>query len=82
MEYTHRILGRLIGLTLLLPLSYFLLRKRLTRTLPAQLSGMVFLVGMQGFLGWYMVKSGLEDSLMEKEGAVPRVSLPVKTNNL
>jgi len=35
---------------------------------------MVFLVGMQGFLGWYMVKSGLEDSLMEKEGAVPRVS--------
>ena len=35
---------------------------------------MAFLLGAQGALGWYMVKSGLEDSLMDTPGAVPRVS--------
>lgn len=39
-----------------------------------QLTGVAALIGLQGALGWYMVKSGLEDSLMEIPGAVPRVS--------
>ena len=39
-----------------------------------QLAGMSLLIGAQGALGWYMVKSGLEDSLMDIPGAVPRVS--------
>jgi cytochrome c oxidase assembly protein subunit 15 len=35
---------------------------------------MALLLGFQGALGWYMVKSGLEDSLMDSPNAVPRVS--------
>lgn len=74
MEWGHRILGRVIGLGFVIPLAYFAVRKRLTATLPKQLFGMALLLGAQGALGWYMVKSGLEDSLLEIPGAVPRVS--------
>ena len=74
MEWGHRVLGRIIGLAFVLPLGYFALRKRLTATMPKNLFGMALLIGAQGALGWYMVKSGLEDSLMEIPGAVPRVS--------
>jgi len=74
MEWGHRILGRIIGVAFVVPLAYFALRKRLTATLPKQLFGMALLLGAQGALGWYMVKSGLEDSLMDTPGAVPRVS--------
>ncbi|KAI0952003.1 hypothetical protein AcW1_004217 [Taiwanofungus camphoratus] len=74
MEWGHRILGRVIGIAFVVPLAYFSLRKQLTATLPRQLTSMALLIGLQGFLGWYMVKSGLEDSLMDTPGAVPRVS--------
>ena len=74
MEWGHRVLGRLIGIGFVVPLAYFALRKRLTATLPRNLLGMALLIGAQGALGWYMVKSGLEGSLMETPGAVPRVS--------
>ncbi|EGO01577.1 hypothetical protein SERLA73DRAFT_176948 [Serpula lacrymans var. lacrymans S7.3] len=74
MEWGHRILGRVIGITFVLPLAYFAFRKRLSTSMPANLTGMAVLLGAQGFLGWYMVKSGLEDSLMDTPGAVPRVS--------
>ncbi|PCH41627.1 COX15-CtaA-domain-containing protein [Wolfiporia cocos MD-104 SS10] len=74
MEWGHRVLGRLTGIAFVLPLTYFALRKRLTASLPRSLAGMAVLIGLQGALGWYMVKSGLEDSLMDTPGAVPRVS--------
>ena len=74
MEWGHRVLGRIIGIGFVVPLAYFAFRKRLTATLPKNLFGMALLIGAQGALGWYMVKSGLEDSLMEVPGAVPRVS--------
>ncbi|KAH9894205.1 cytochrome oxidase assembly [Cubamyces lactineus] len=73
-EWSHRVLGRIIGIGFVVPLAYFALRKRLTASLPKHLTAMAFLIGAQGALGWYMVKSGLEDSLMETPGAVPRVS--------
>ncbi|KAH9853837.1 COX15-CtaA-domain-containing protein [Lenzites betulinus] len=73
-EWGHRVLGRVIGVTFVFPLAYFALRGRLTATLPRHLSAMAVLIGGQGALGWYMVKSGLEDSLLETPGAVPRVS--------
>ncbi|CDO74102.1 hypothetical protein BN946_scf185043.g152 [Trametes cinnabarina] len=73
-EWGHRVLGRVIGISFVIPLVYFALRKRLTATLPKHLTAMAFLIGAQGALGWYMVKSGLEDSLLEIPGAVPRVS--------
>lgn len=73
MEWTHRLLGRLSGLALLLPYGYFLARGRLPRPLPGMIGGFVALIGAQGALGWYMVKSGLDEELFAP-GAVPRVS--------
>ncbi|KDR83443.1 hypothetical protein GALMADRAFT_55107 [Galerina marginata CBS 339.88] len=74
MEWGHRILGRLIGVVFVGPLAYFAIRKQIPKSLTLRLSGLALLIGAQGALGWYMVKSGLEDSLMETPGAVPRVS--------
>lgn len=39
-----------------------------------RLFGLSLLIGFQGALGWYMVKSGLDQSLLETPGSVPRVS--------
>lgn len=74
MEYGHRVLGRLVGVAFVLPYFYLLASKRLTPRLPAKLGALAGLIGFQGVLGWYMVKSGLADSLMDTSGAVPRVS--------
>ncbi|TCD70484.1 Cytochrome c oxidase assembly protein cox15 [Steccherinum ochraceum] len=75
MEWGHRVLGRLIGISFVLPLVYFATRRRvLSRQLVQRLGLLGLLIGFQGALGWYMVKSGLEESLMETPGAVPRVS--------
>ncbi len=60
-EYAHRLLGRSIGLAFLLPFLYFLLRRLLPRTLIPKLVTMFVLGGLQGLLGWLMVKSGLVD---------------------
>ena len=74
MEWGHRVLGRLIGLVFVGPLAYFALRKKIPRSMALPLTGLAFLIGAQGLLGWYMVKSGLEESIMDTPGAVPRVS--------
>ncbi|KAK2466439.1 hypothetical protein APHAL10511_002081 [Amanita phalloides] len=74
MEWGHRILGRIIGLAFVGPLVYFAVRKQLSSALSRRLAGLALLIGAQGALGWYMVKSGLDDSLMDTPGAVPRVS--------
>jgi len=58
-EYAHRVLGRIIGLAFLLPFLYFLIRKKLQRSMTPKLVIMFVLGGLQGVLGWYMVKSGL-----------------------
>jgi cytochrome c oxidase assembly protein subunit 15 len=65
-EWAHRLLGRLIGLVFLLPFLYFLIRRQIGRQLAPKLLTMFVLGGLQGVLGWYMVKSGLVD--------MPRVS--------
>ncbi|KAJ3776627.1 COX15-CtaA-domain-containing protein [Lentinula raphanica] len=74
MEWGHRVLGRLIGVAFVGPLVYFAVKKRISKPLAIRLSGLALLIGAQGGLGWYMVKSGLDDALMETPGAVPRVS--------
>ncbi len=58
-EYSHRMLGRLIGLVFLVPFCYFWLRKMIRPGLTPRLMIMFVLGGLQGLLGWYMVKSGL-----------------------
>ena len=73
-EWSHRMLGRLIGLTFLLPLPYFVYRKQLSRTALLPLLGIGSLIGGQGALGWYMVKSGLDQESVTDLGGVPRVS--------
>jgi cytochrome c oxidase assembly protein subunit 15 len=60
-EWTHRFLGRLIGVVFLLPFLYFLATGRLTRPLRWKLAGIFALGGLQGFIGWYMVASGLAE---------------------
>jgi heme a synthase len=60
-EYAHRLLGRSIGLAFLLPFLYFLVRRLLPRALIPKLMTMFVLGGLQGLLGWFMVKSGLVD---------------------
>jgi cytochrome c oxidase assembly protein subunit 15 len=61
-EYSHRVLGRTIGTVFLLPFLYFLARGWIHRGLRPELAGMFVLGGLQGLLGWYMVKSGLVDN--------------------
>lgn len=61
-EYAHRLLGRLIGVIFLLPFLYFLVTGRIDRTLRPKLVILFLLGGLQGLMGWYMVKSGLVDN--------------------
>jgi cytochrome c oxidase assembly protein subunit 15 len=61
-EYSHRVLGRSIGTVFLLPFLFFLARRQIRRPLVPKLVGMFVLGGLQGVLGWYMVKSGLVDN--------------------
>lgn len=61
-EWFHRFIGRIIGLVFIIPFVYFLLRKRLSSE---TLKKCFILLGMgafQGFLGWFMVRSGLIDN--------------------
>ncbi len=60
-EYAHRVLGRLIGLLYLLPFLYFWYRGRVRQGLMPSLLLLFGMGGLQGLLGWYMVKSGLVD---------------------
>lgn len=58
-EYLHRILGRLVGLSILVPFLVFKFKKTLPQTLSTQGRNMIILVVLQGLMGWFMVKSGL-----------------------
>ena len=58
-EWAHRFLGRLIGLGFLIPLIYFSFKIKITKLL--NLYFIFFLICFQGFIGWYMVRSGLID---------------------
>ena len=61
-EYSHRVLGRTIGTVFLVPFLFFLFKGWVKRPLIPKLSAMFILGGLQGLLGWYMVKSGLVDN--------------------
>ena len=58
-EYGHRLLGRSIGMIFLLPFLFFLFRGMIEKALTPKLIIMFVLGGLQGLMGWYMVKSGL-----------------------
>ncbi len=60
-EFLHRLLGRFIGILFFVPMAYFMFRYRLGWMLTIKLLCLLILGGLQGVLGWYMVKSGLVD---------------------
>ncbi|AEM69399.1 Heme A synthase [Allomuricauda ruestringensis DSM 13258] len=60
-EWLHRVIGRFIGVVFILPFLYFLFTKKLDRPTIKKCLILLFMGGFQGFLGWYMVKSGLVD---------------------
>ena len=58
-EYFHRLWGRMLGIAFALPLAYFAFRKMIPQGYKLPLVVLLFLGGMQGVIGWWMVKSGL-----------------------
>ena len=60
-EYLHRLWARLLGLAFALPLLYFVARGQVRGPLAWRLGVLLALFAAQGFLGWYMVSSGLVD---------------------
>ena len=60
-EYIHRLLGRFVGLFYLIPLLYFTFKKVIKKNSLISLYLILFLIFIQGFVGWYMVTSGLTE---------------------
>jgi cytochrome c oxidase assembly protein subunit 15 len=58
-EWTHRMIGRTIGLVFFAGFAYFLIRKKFTKKLLAKAVILMFVGALQGLVGWWMVKSGL-----------------------
>ncbi|CAG9943821.1 unnamed protein product [Clonostachys rosea f. rosea IK726] len=73
MEWSHRVWGRFIGLSFVIPAAYLIARRRVTAKMAWNLTGISALIGFQGIIGWWMVKSGLKDDLFAP-GSHPRVS--------
>jgi cytochrome c oxidase assembly protein subunit 15 len=59
LEYLHRLSGRVLGIVFFVPFGIFLFRRWIDRPLAWRLAALFLLGGLQGALGWYMVKSGL-----------------------
>jgi cytochrome c oxidase assembly protein subunit 15 len=60
-EWTHRLLGRLLGLVFFVPFVVFAIRREIPRRLMLRLGGIFILGALQGVVGWWMVASGLAD---------------------
>ena len=60
-EWAHRFLGRLIGISFLIPLIYFSFKIKILKLINLYL--IFLLICFQGFIGWYMVSSGLVDRI-------------------
>lgn len=61
-EWFHRFIGRIIGLVFIIPFVYFLIKKKLDSETIKKCIILLFMGAFQGFLGWFMVKSGLIDN--------------------
>ena len=64
-EWGHRLLGRVIGLAVLVPLVVFAATRQLRPGMAWPLGGIVLLVGLQGAIGWWMVHSGLSGERLD-----------------
>ena len=60
-EWSHRLLGRLIGVVFAVPLVVFAIRRQIPRRLIWRCVILLALGGLQGLVGWWMVASGLSE---------------------
>lgn len=60
MEYAHRMWGRLLGLAFALPAAFFAAKRMIPAPLGRRLGLLGFMGGVQGLVGWWMVRSGLQ----------------------
>lgn len=60
-EWFHRLIGRVIGLVFIVPFVYFLIKKKLDKATIGKCYILLGMGALQGFFGWFMVKSGLVD---------------------
>ncbi|KAL7637047.1 UNVERIFIED_CONTAM: hypothetical protein RMT77_012805 [Armadillidium vulgare] len=74
MEYSHRQWGRAIGSFFLIPASYFWYKGWFSKGLKKRVVAFGGLILLQGLMGWYMVKSGLDEKNFQEPSDVPRVS--------
>lgn len=61
-EWFHRLIGRLIGIVFIIPFIYFLIKKKLDASTLKKCILLLGLGSLQGFFGWFMVRSGLIDN--------------------
>ncbi|KAK6460141.1 cytochrome c oxidase assembly protein COX15 [Scheffersomyces coipomensis] len=74
MEWGHRLVGRGIGLFFLLPAIIFWSRGKFSPHITRSVIGLTGLLGLQGFIGWWMVKSGLDQDQLNQRNSKPTVS--------
>lgn len=63
LEFIHRQMGKVLGIFFVFPFFYFLIKGYIKRALIYNLCSLLAIGSLQGFLGWWMVKSGLKESL-------------------
>jgi len=61
-EWFHRFIGRILGFVFIIPFVYFLIKKKLDKDTLKKCYILLGMGGFQGFLGWFMVRSGLIDN--------------------
>ena len=64
-------IGRLIGLLVLIPFIYFLITKKISNLQKIRYFIIALLIGVQGLLGWLMVKTGLNEETYNGVGVSP-----------
>lgn len=64
-EWFHRLLGRVLGLAYGVPLAWFWMKGAIPRGFKPRLLGLLALGGLQGLFGWYMVRSGLSETMTD-----------------
>lgn len=74
MEWAHRFVGRAIGVFFILPALYFWKTGRFSKQITGRVAGLTALLGLQGLIGWWMVKSGLDEEALAERRSKPTVS--------
>ncbi|ODV81817.1 COX15-CtaA-domain-containing protein [Suhomyces tanzawaensis NRRL Y-17324] len=74
MEWAHRLMGRAIGMFFVLPALYFWKSGKMSTHVSKRVLGLTGLLGLQGAIGWWMVKSGLDEESLAERKSKPTVS--------